>query len=188
MSGAGSGGAGPPHRRDAPANQAALRPRLPPSLPPALAATAAAAASSRARPPAAARRARAGRMALRDFCSVDGSDTFWVRARRPLGSRGAGGRERERQGGRPAGWEAGRRREAPGSGGLGPRSRGPLPPQRRTLLPAAGLAGPAPHPALSRPPSGAQLMGAENLGDWVPGKQGVGEGLQMPGSRAFWER
>lgn len=112
--GAGAGRGGAPHPRDAPANQAVLRPRPPPPPPPSL-------PPSRRRrrhrqqPPAAGPvRPPARRMALRGFCSADGSDPFWVRARRPPGPRGPAGRGRP-PAGRPAGegkQRAGRARPA----------------------------------------------------------------------------
>nr|XP_037846032.1 translation initiation factor IF-2-like [Chlorocebus sabaeus] len=91
--GAGRGGAGPPHPRDARANQAALRPRTrllapppPPPQPKPAAGPDYPPSSARRRPrqqpgritrrpvPAAA---LAARMALRGFCSADGSDPLW---------------------------------------------------------------------------------------------------------------
>lgn len=165
-------GAGPPHPRDAPANQAALRPRLAQPLPPALAfAAAAAASSSRASQPAAARRCPP--CPSRPHGAPGLLQRRWLRPLLGtcLAAAGAAWGRRRGAGGRPAGGG-----EAPGWAG---RARSPgstVSPSASfpALLPAwAGGALPTP-PAAG--PSGVPLMGAgeETWVTWLQGGRALG--------------
>lgn len=179
-------GAGPPHPRDAPANQAALRPRLAQPLPPALAfAAAAAASSSRASQPAAARRCPP--CPSRPHGAPGLLQRRWLRPLLGtcLAAAGAAWGRRRGAGGRPAGGG-----EAPGWAG---RARSPgstvSPSASFPALLPAWAGGGAPHPARGWSlGSAADGGGGGNLGDLAPGRQSLGEGLQVPGSGAFGER
>lgn len=178
----GARGAGPPHPRDAPANQAALRPCPPSPLPPV-----AAAASSRACPPAAplphARRCsavpapaawRSGASATL-MASATPTPSGYVLSTAARAAWGGGREGGRRQAGTPARGE---------SAGLG----GPAVPGHR--LPTQGAAFPSLQPAWwpRSPPACVGFFGSAADG----GKTCViqfreeGDGLLVPGS-GVWE-